>query len=135
MKLVLHTGLNVHRASSGGSQFVTNSLLVCYKGSQTGSTTYTHLIFSVTLIKVCSIPIQNIMHCWWIEIRGCPKYKLYDNIGDFSKTKFWYHSYDTKRNPWVLRVKRFIYQVMMYSKNFITSTLHDIDPVVFSERG
>ena len=102
MKLVLHTGLNVYRASSGGSQFVTNGLLVCYKGSQTGSTTYTHLIFSVTLIKVCSIPIQNIMHCWWIEIRGCPKYKLYDNIGDLSKTKFWYHSYDTKRNPWAM---------------------------------
>ena len=131
---------------------------MCYKWSQTRSTSYTNLIFPVTFIKVCPMPIQNTMHCWWIEIKDIPKYKLYDNIGDLSKTTFWYHSYDTKRNLWVmlcshcpindsfmlfthyclpcsyvtslltycrgwLRVKRFIYQVTMYCKNFITSTL------------
>ena len=31
-----------------------------------------------------------------------PKYKLNDNIGDFSRTTFWYHSNDTKGNPWVM---------------------------------
>ena len=42
-------------------------MLVCYKWPQTGSTSYTNLIFPVTFIKVCSLPIQNNMHCWWIE--------------------------------------------------------------------
>ena len=54
------------------------------------------------LIKVCPMPIQNNIHCWWIEIKKSPKYKLNDNIGDLSKTTFWYHSNDTKRNPWVM---------------------------------
>ena len=49
-----------------------------------------------------SIPIQNNMHCWWTEIKERPKYKIYDNIEDLSKTTFWYHSNDTKRNPWVM---------------------------------
>ena len=45
---------------------------------------------------MCSIPIQNHIHCWWIEIKESPKYKLHDNIGDLEKTTFWYHSNDTK---------------------------------------
>ena len=99
--MVLHTGLNVYQGSSGGSWFVTGSLLVCYKWSQTRSTSCTNLIFPVTFIKVCPIPVQNNMYSWWIEIKHIPKYKLYDNTGDLSKTTFWYHSNDTKRNPWV----------------------------------
>ena len=34
--------------------------------------------------------------------RGNPEYKFYDNIGDLSVRSFWYHSNDTKRNPWVM---------------------------------
>ena len=41
------------------------------------------------------------MHCWWIDIKKSPKYKLNDNIGDLL-TNFWHHSNDTKRNPWVM---------------------------------
>ena len=55
-----------------------------------------------TFIKVCPIPIQNKMHCWWNEIKKSPKYKLNDNIGDLLKTAFSYHRNDTKRNPWVM---------------------------------
>ena len=33
LKVVLLTGLNVHRDTSGGSWFVTNSMFVCYKWS------------------------------------------------------------------------------------------------------
>ena len=33
--------------------------------------------------------------------RGNPEYKFYDNIGDLSVRSFWYHSNDTKRNPWL----------------------------------
>ena len=79
----------------------------------------------------------------WIVIEGVPEYKFYYNIRDVSVRSFWYHSDDTKRNSWVmlcshcpindssgylLRVKRFIYQVMMDWKNFMTSTLLDIGP-------
>ena len=42
------------------------------------------------------------MHCLWIQIKKSGKYKLYNNIGDLSKATFWYHSNDTKRNPWVM---------------------------------
>ena len=101
-KKILHTGLNVYTKSSKGSRFVINSLLVCYKRSQTRSLSYTSLIFLVTFIKVCPIPIQNNMHCWWVEINESPKYKRYDNIKDLSKTTIWYHSNDTKKNPWVM---------------------------------
>ena len=34
LKVVLHTGLNVYRENSGGSRFITHSLLVLYKWSQ-----------------------------------------------------------------------------------------------------
>ena len=34
--------------------------------------------------------------------RGNPESKFYDNIGDLSVRSFWYHSNDTKRNPWVI---------------------------------
>ena len=101
-KVILHTSLNVYRESSGGSRFVISSPLVCYKWSQARSISCTDLIFLLTSIKVWPIPIQNNMHCWWIEIKESPKYKLYDNIKHLSKTTFWYHSYDTKRNPWVM---------------------------------
>ena len=78
-------GLNVHRETSGGSRFVTNSLLVCYKWSKTRSSSYTSLVFPVTFTKACPIPIQSNMHSLWIEINEIPKFKLYYNIGDFSK--------------------------------------------------
>ena len=100
-KVVLHAALNVHRESSGVSRFVTNSLLVCYNWPKTRSS-YTSLDFRVTFTKVCPMPIQNNMYSWWIEIKEISKYKLYDNIGDLSKVTFWYHSNDTKRNPWVM---------------------------------
>ena len=35
LKVVLHTGLNVYKESSGGTRFVTHSLLVLYKRPQT----------------------------------------------------------------------------------------------------
>ena len=76
--------------------------MLCYEWSKTRSTSCTNLIFSVTFTKVCPIPIQNNMHWWWIEIKEIPKYKRYDSIGDLSKTTFWYHSNDNKRNPWVV---------------------------------
>ena len=34
--------------------------------------------------------------------RGNPEYKFYDNIGVLPVRSFWYHSNDTKRNPWVM---------------------------------
>ena len=101
-KVTLHNGLNVYRGSSGGCRFVINSLLVCYKWSQTRSFSCTNLISLLASIKVCPIPIQNNMHCWWTKIKGSPEYKIYDNTKDLSKTAFWYHSNDTKRNPWVM---------------------------------
>ena len=58
-KVVLHTGLNVHRETSGGSRFVTNSLLVCYKCSKRIPSSYTSMVFPVTFTKVRPIPIQN----------------------------------------------------------------------------
>ena len=76
LKVILHTDLNGYRESSGGSPFVINSLLVCYKWSQITSISCTNLISLLTSIKVCPIPIQNNMHCWWIEIKENPKYKL-----------------------------------------------------------
>ena len=88
LNVVLHTGLNVHRETSGGSLFVTNSLLVCYKWSKTRPSSYTSLFFLVPFTKACPTPIQNNMHSWWIEIKEILKYKRYDNIGDLSKTTF-----------------------------------------------
>ena len=52
--------------------------------------------------RVCPVPIQNNIHCWWIEIKKRPKYKLHDKIGDLLKTTFWYHNNDTKRNGWFI---------------------------------
>ena len=52
--------------------------------------------------SVFQIAIQNNMHCWWIEIKESPKYKLHENIWDLSKTTFLYHNNDTKRNRWVI---------------------------------
>ena len=75
---------------------------MCYKWSETRPISCTNLISLLTSIKVCPIPIQNNMHCWWTEIKESPKYRLYDNIKDLSKTTFWYHSNDTKRNPWIM---------------------------------
>ena len=86
----------IYRESSG------SCLLVCYKWSQTRSISCTNLISLLTSIKVWPISIQNNRHCWWIEIKESPKYKLYENIGDLSETTFWYHSNDTKRNLWVM---------------------------------
>ena len=97
LKVVLRTGLNAYRETSGGSQFVTSSLFLCYELSKIRSTSCTNLIFSVTFTKACPIPIQNNMHWSWIEIKEIPKFKLYDNIRDLPKTTFWYHSNDTKR--------------------------------------
>ena len=32
--------------------------------------------------------------------KGKPKYKLYNNTEDLEITSFWYHSNETKRNPY-----------------------------------
>ena len=89
LKVILHTSLNVYRESSGGSQFVTHSLLVLRKWSQTRSTSCTNLIFPLNnFYQSVPIPIQNNIHCWWIEIKKSSKYKLNDNIRDLSKTTF-----------------------------------------------
>ena len=101
-KVVLHTRLNVHRENSGDSWFVTNNLLVHYKWLETRSISYTNSVFFLNCISVCPIPIQNNIDCWWNEIKKRPKYKLYDKIGDSLIKTFWYHSNDTKRNPWVM---------------------------------
>ena len=101
-KVVLQTGLNWYRGTSGGSQIVTGSLLVCYEWSKTRSTSCINLIFWVTFTKVCPILIQNNMHWSWIEIKEIPKYKLDDHIEDMSKRTFLYHSNDTKKNPCVV---------------------------------
>ena len=98
VKAVLHTRLNLYWESSGGSRFVTQSLLMLYKWSQTRCTSCTNLMFPLNkFYQSVPIPIQNNMHCWWIEIKKSPKYKLNDNIGDLLTT-FWYHSNDIKRN-------------------------------------
>ena len=100
-KVVLLTSLNVHRETFGGSRFVTYSLLVCCKWSKTKFSLKISFVFLITFTKACPIPIQNNMHWWWIEIKEIPKYKLYGNNGNLSKTTFWYHRNDTKRNPCV----------------------------------
>ena len=82
-KVVLLTGWNVHRETSGDSWFVTNSLLVCYKWSKTRFSSNISLVFLMTFTKACPIPIQNNMHWWWIEIKEIPKYKLYGNIENY----------------------------------------------------
>ena len=75
LKVVLHTRLNVYWESSEGSRFVIHSLLVLYKWSQTRSTPCTNLIFPLNnLYQTVRIPIQNNIHCWWIEIKKSPKY-------------------------------------------------------------
>ena len=38
----------------------------------------------------------------WIVIEESPEDKFYDNIRDLSVRSFWYHSNDTKKNPWVM---------------------------------
>ena len=53
-KVVLHTDLNVKRANSADSWFVTSNLLVCFKWSQTRSISCTSLIFPMTFMKVCT---------------------------------------------------------------------------------
>ena len=74
-----------------------------YKWSQARSTSCINLIFPLNnFYQSVLIPIQNNMRCWWIEIKKGPKYKLNDNIGEFLKAIFWYHSNYTRRNPWVM---------------------------------
>ena len=53
-KVVLRTRLNVYRASSGDSWFVTNNQLVYYKLSETRSISCTNLIFLLNFIRVCA---------------------------------------------------------------------------------
>ena len=106
LKIFLHIGSKVYRESLRDSWFVTNNVLVYFKLPQTRCISSTNLIFpqllSECVSKQYSKPIQNNMHCWWIEIKERPKYTIYDNIRDLSETTFWYHSNDTKRNPWVM---------------------------------
>ena len=42
------------------------------------------------------------MQFWLVEIKESPTYKLQNIIEYLSKTTFWYHSNDTKRDPWVM---------------------------------
>ena len=103
LKVVLHTGLNVYKQSCRGFPLITNSFLLCYKWSQTRSILCSSFIFHVTFTKVSAILIQNnYIYCWGIKIKESPQYKLYDNIGDLSKTTSWNRSNGTKRNPWVM---------------------------------
>ena len=76
LKVVMRTGLNVYKENSGDSRFISNSLLVSYKWSQTRFTSCTNLIFFVTFIKLFPIQIQKNIYCWWIIIKENPKYKL-----------------------------------------------------------
>ena len=54
LKVVLHTGLNAYRESSGGSRFVTHSLLVWYSHEQ-DLLDARSISFSLytTFIKIC----------------------------------------------------------------------------------
>ena len=38
----------------------------------------------------------------WIKTEESPHYKFYYDTGDLSIRSFWYHSNDTKRDPWVM---------------------------------
>ena len=49
-----------------------------------------------------SVPNTNSKQHALMMNQEIPKYKLYDNIGYLPKTAFWYHSNDTKRNPWIM---------------------------------
>ena len=73
-------------------------LKVVTKTSISGSNT----IFLLSFVKVWPILIQNNMYCQWIKIKKTPTYNFCDNIGNLSIAPFWYHSYDIKRNPWVI---------------------------------
>ena len=43
------------------------------------------------------------MHYLPIDIEERPEYyRVYDNIGELSIRSSWYHSNDTKSNPWVM---------------------------------
>ena len=89
-----------------------------HKWSQTRSTSCTNLIFPINnFYQSVSIPIQNNMHCWWIEIKKSPKYKLNDNIGDLLTT-FWYHSNDTKRNHWCVHIAQLMTHPAVYTLPF-----------------
>ena len=89
LKAVLQTGLNVYRESSRGSRFVTHSHLVLYKWSQTRSTSCNNLNFPLNnFYQNMPIPFQNNIHCWWIETKKSPKYKLTDNTGVCQKQPF-----------------------------------------------
>ena len=51
-------------------------------------------------IYKCMASTNSKQHALWIEIK---KYPNYNNALWFVKiTSFWYHSKDTKRNPWVM---------------------------------
>ena len=79
------------------------SPLVLYKWSQPRSTSCTNLIFPLNSFhQSVPIPNQRNRHCWWIEIKKSPKYKFNGNVEGLSKTTFWYHNNDTKKNPWVM---------------------------------
>ena len=101
-KLVLHTGLNAYRESSGDSPFVTNFLLVFYKWSQTRSISCTNLIFHVTFIKVCAqYPFKTTRNDDELRYRKALNTNFMI-IGNLTKRNFWYRSYDTKKNLWVM---------------------------------
>ena len=92
--------------SSVDSQFENNTVMVRYKQDHkvTNKIYFMHQFNFLCKFyqSMCPIPIQNNMHWRWIEIKEIPKYKLYGNIGDLSKTTFWYHRNDAKRNAWVM---------------------------------
>ena len=92
--------------NSVDSQSETNTLMVRYKRDHkvTNKTYFMHQFNFLCNFydSTCPIPIQNNMHWWWIEIKENHKYKLYGNAGNLSKTTFWNHRSETKRNPWVI---------------------------------
>ena len=87
-KIVLHTGLNACRESSGDSRFVTNFLLVFFKWLQTSFISCTNLTCPVTFIKVCAQYLFKIT-CNDDELRQRKALKTkVVTIGNLTKTVF-----------------------------------------------
>ena len=89
-------------------------LLVCHKNfisvltMATYKTYFMHQFhFSFNSYKsVANANSKQPLQLDWDNSMDCdrenPEYKFYDNIRDLSVRSFWYHSNDTKRNPWVI---------------------------------
>ena len=89
------------------------SLLVCHKKfpsvlkMATYKTCFRHQFhFSFHSYKsVANANLKQSLQLDWDYSMDCgranPEYQFCDNVGDLSVRSFWYHSNDTKRNPWL----------------------------------